>query len=42
MFSQLLGLNNQQIKAIRESGFDKIKQYQQQALDQRLADYQGY
>ncbi|WP_240041858.1 tape measure protein [Ligilactobacillus salivarius] len=42
MFSQLLGLNSQQIKAIRESGFDKTKQYQQQALDQRLADYQGY
>ena len=42
MFSQLLGLNSQQIKAIRESGFDKIKQYQQQALDQRLANYQGY
>ena len=42
MFSQLLGLNSQQIKAIRESGFDKTKQYQQQALDQRLANYQGY
>ena len=42
MFSQLLGLSSQQIKAIRESGFDKTKQYQQQALDQRLADYQGY
>ncbi|WP_225367660.1 hypothetical protein [Ligilactobacillus salivarius] len=25
MFSQLLGLNSQQIKAIRESGFDKTK-----------------
>ena len=42
MFSQLLGLNNQQIKAIRESGFDKNKLYKQQAIDQKLINYQTF
>ena len=42
MFSQLLGLNSQQIKAIRESGFDKNKLYKQQAIDQKLINYQTF
>ena len=42
MFSQLLGLNNQQIKAIRESGVDKNKLDKQQAIDQTLINYQTF
>ena len=42
MFSQLLGLSSQQIKAIRESGFDKNKLYRQQAIDQKLINYQTF
>lgn len=42
MFGQLLGLNGAQLQAIKESGFDKDKQYKQQALDQAMRDVQAY
>lgn len=40
MFSQLLGVNGQQLKAIKDGTFDKQKLYRQQAIDQTMYDNQ--
>lgn len=41
MFGQLLGVNGEQLEAIRNGAFDKSKLYKQQAKDQSLADIQS-
>ncbi|MBL1056958.1 transglycosylase SLT domain-containing protein [Ligilactobacillus agilis] len=42
IFGQMIGLTVQQTKAIRESAFDKKSLYRQQALDQKLMDFQSF
>ncbi|PCS00289.1 phage tail tape measure protein [Lactococcus garvieae] len=41
LFGQLLGLNQEQLKAIEHSGFDKNKLYRQQALDVAIRSHQS-
>lgn len=41
MFGQLLGVNGEQLEAIRNGAFDKSKLYNQQAKDQSLANIQS-
>lgn len=42
MFRQLLGLNNDQLLAIKESSFDKKSLYTQMAKDQGIANSQRW
>lgn len=42
MFSQMMGLNAQQLDAIRKGSFNKQEMYRQQATDLNLADFQAF
>lgn len=42
LFSQMLGLTGQQIKAIKDSAFSKQRLYTEQAADRRISDFQAF
>lgn len=42
MFEQLLGLNAQQVRAIKDGSFDKTALYRQQGIDQKITNFQTY